>query len=92
MNTYTIGQLPNTATEMGNDDYIPIWQNGATKKIKGKDFMDSFGNTGGLAFVGTEAEYEVAKLIPEGEEGFIPSGTLVCLTDKDTNLMGEEVE
>ena len=84
MNTYTIGQLPNTATELGNDDYIPIWQNGATKKIKGKDFMDSF--------VGTTAEYNVAKLIPEGQDGFIPSGTLVCLTDKDTYLKGEEVE
>jgi hypothetical protein len=89
METYTIGQLPNTATELGNDDYIPIWQNGATKKIKGKDFMDSFGSAGGLAFIGTRAEYEVAKLIPEGQTGFIPSGTLVCITDENTHLKGE---
>lgn len=92
MNTYTIGQLPNTATELDENDYIPIWQNDATKKITAKNFFKSNTSAGGLAFVGTTAEYNVAKLIPEGQDGFIPSGTLVCLTDKDTYLKGEEVE
>lgn len=45
---------------------------------------------GGVAFVGTRAEYEQAKLIPEGQTGHIPSGTLVCITDENTYLMGEQ--
>lgn len=89
METYTIGQLPNTATELDNDDYIPIWQGGQTKKITGLNFQKSLQSAGGLAFVGTRAEYETAKLIPEGQEGFIPSGTLVCITDENNYLMGE---
>lgn len=47
------------------------------------------GASGGLAFVGTRAEYEVAKLIPEGQVGHIPNGTLVCITDENTYLEGE---
>lgn len=35
----------------------------------------------GLAFIGTTAAYNVAKLIPEGNSGFIPSGAAVILTD-----------
>ena len=90
METRTINQLTNTATELENDDLIPIWQNGQTKKISGNDFFKNRSSAGGLAFVGTRAEYEVAKLIPEGQTGYIPSGTLVCITDEDTYLMGEE--
>ena len=37
MTTYTIGQLPNTATEINKEAYIAIWQNGATKKINFQD-------------------------------------------------------
>lgn len=90
METRTIGQITSTATELENDDLIPIWQNGQTKKISGTDFFKNRSSAGGLAFVGTRAEYEVAKLIPEGQTGYIPSGTLVCITDEDTYLMGEE--
>lgn len=37
----------------------------------------------GLAFIGTTAAYNVAKLIPEGQTGFIPSGSAIVLTDVD---------
>ena len=90
METRTINQLTNTATELENQDLIPIWQDGKTKKISGSDFFKNHSSAGGLAFVGTRAEYEVAKLIPEGQTGYIPSGTLVCITDEDTYLKGEE--
>lgn len=90
--TYTIGQLPRTATELGNDDFVAIWQDGQTKKITGRNFLKNQSNTGGLAFVGTRAEYEVAKLIPEGSTGFIPSGSLVKITDENSYVMGEENE
>jgi len=90
METRTIEQLATTATELENDDLIPIWQNGQTKKISGTNFFKNRSSAGGLAFVGTRAEYEVAKLIPEGQTGYIPSGTLVCITDENTYLMGEE--
>lgn len=90
METRTINQLTNTATELESEDLIPIWQNGQTKKISGSDFFKNHSSAGGLAFVGTRAEYEVAKLIAEGQTGYIPSGTLVCITDENTYLMGEE--
>ena len=90
METRTINQLTNTATELENDDLIPIWQNGQTKKISGTNFFKNRSSAGGLAFVGTRAEYEVAKLISEGQTGYIPSGTLVCITDETTYLKGEE--
>lgn len=90
METRTINQLTNTATELENEDLIPIWQDGKTKKISGNDFFKNRSSAGGLAFVGTRAEYEVAKLIPEGQTGHIPSGTLVCITDENTYLKGEE--
>lgn len=92
METRTIEQLVTTATELENDDLIPIWQNGQTKKISGINFFKNRSSAGGLAFVGTRAQYETAKLIPEGQTGYIPSGTLVCITDEDTYLMGEENE
>ena len=88
METYTINQLPNTATEIFENDYLPIWQENATKKIKAKDLLNAQ-SAGGLAFVGTRAEYEVAKLIPEGNTGYIPSGTLVCITDEDYFIYGD---
>ena len=90
METRTINQLTNTATELENQDLIPIWQDGKTKKISGSDFFKNHSSAGGLAFVGTRAEYEVAKLIPEGQTGYIPSGTLVCITDENTYVEGEE--
>lgn len=90
METRTINQLTNIATELESEDLIPIWQDGKTKKISASDFFKNRSSAGGLAFVGTRAEYEVAKLIPEGQTGYIPSGTLVCITDENTYLMGEE--
>ena len=88
--TYTIDQLPNTATEVSGDDYFIISQDGATKKITARDFLGAQ-SAGGLAFVGTRAEYETAKLIPEGSTGYIPSGTLVCITDEDSYTFGKPI-
>lgn len=88
--TQTIQQLTNEATTLENGDLIPIYQSGATKKISARNFFKNHSNAGGLAFVGTRAEYEQAKLIPEGQTGHIPSGTLVCITDENTYLMGEQ--
>ena len=48
------------------------------------------GSGAGVAFVGTRAGYETAKLIPEGEEGYIPSGALVIITDENAYIEGEE--
>ena len=44
----------------------------------------------GLAFIGTRAEYEVAKMIPEGSEGHIPSRALVILLDETDTVKGLE--
>lgn len=90
METRTINQLTNIATELENEDLIPIWQDGKTKKISGSNFFKNRSSAGGLAFVGTRAQYETARLIPEGQTGHIPSGTLVCITDEDSYLIGEE--
>ena len=44
-----------------------------------------WGNAGsaGVAFEGTRTQYETAKLIPEGDNGYIPSGALVIITDEN---------
>ena len=44
---------------------------------------------GGLSFVGTRAQYEVARLIPEGQDGYIGPNTLVTLTDEDDYIKGD---
>lgn len=54
---------------------------------KGYEWKSNVGG-GGLAFVGTRAEYEVAKLIPEGKDGYIGPQTLVTITDEDDFLEG----
>lgn len=46
----------------------------------------------GLAFIGTRAEYEVAKLIPEGEEGHIPAKSFVLLLDENDNVQGDIIQ
>ena len=89
METRTIEQLATTATELENDDLIPIWQNGQTKKISVTNFFKNRASGGGLAFVGTRAEYEAAKLIPEGQDGYIGPQTLVTITDEDDFITGE---
>ena len=43
----------------------------------------------GLAFIGTRAEYEVAKMIQEGNPGHIPNHSLVILTDETDTVKGE---
>ena len=43
----------------------------------------------GLAFIGTRAEYEVAKMTPEGNEGHIPSRALVILLDENDTVKGD---
>lgn len=43
----------------------------------------------GVSFKGTRAQYEVAKLIPMGSEGYIPDGTLIIITDEDDYITGE---
>lgn len=55
---------------------------------KGYEWKSNVGG-GGLAFVGTRAEYEVAKLIPEGQDGYIAPQTLVTITDEDDFITGE---
>src|SRR5574344_70690 len=55
---------------------------------KGYEWKSNVGG-GGLAFVGTRAEYEVAKLIPEGQDGYIGPQTLVTITDEDDYIIGE---
>ena len=41
------------------------------------------GVSAGVAYKGTRAGYETAKLIPAGEEGFIPDSSLVIITDEN---------
>ena len=55
---------------------------------KGYEWKSNVGG-GGLAFVGTRAEYEAAKLIPEGKDGYIGPQTLVTITDEDDFITGE---
>ena len=56
---------------------------------KGYEWKSNVGG-GGLAFVGTRAEYEVAKLIQEGKDGYIGPQTLVTITDEDDFITGVE--
>ena len=55
---------------------------------KGYEWKSNVGG-GGLAFVGTRAEYEVAKLISEGKAGYIAPQTLVTITDEDDIIEGD---
>ena len=61
-----------------------------SKIIDGKISYE-WGSAGsaGLAFIGTRAEYEVAKMIPEGNEGHIPSRALVILLDENDTVKGD---
>ena len=43
----------------------------------------------GLAFIGTRAEYEVAKIIQEGNPGHIPAKAMVIITDETDTVKGE---
>jgi hypothetical protein len=48
------------------------------------------GSGSGVSFKGTRAQYNTAKLIPVGEPGHIPSGSLVIITDEDDYIYGED--
>ena len=50
----------------------------------------SWGQGGGVgvAFIGTRAAYNTAKLIPVGTDGHIPAGSMVILTDEDDYVSG----
>lgn len=66
---------------------FPMWDsaNNTTKKAtlqQVKELIAS-GIVAGVSFIGTRAQYEVAKLIPSGQEGYIPSGSLVIITDEN---------
>lgn len=39
-------------------------------------------------FVGTRAEYEAAKLIPKGQDGYIPDKAMIVLTDDEAYING----
>ena len=72
----------------GNGKYIK-----SIRQVNGKieaveDDLSATG--GGVAFKGTRAQYEQAKLIPLGEAGHIPSGSLVIITDENAYVEGEE--
>ena len=60
-------------------------------KITNGKISYEWGSAGsaGLAFIGTRAEYEVAKIIPEGNPGHIPNHSLVILTDETDTVKGE---
>ena len=72
----------------GNGKYIKSIKQEDGKIVAEEDYLSGTG--GGVAFVGTRAEYEVAKLIPLGQTGHIPSGSLVIITDEDSYIEGEE--
>lgn len=63
-----------------------IVTNGA---VTGYDWGSSGGS--GVSFIGTRTAYNTAKLIPEGQDGHIPAGSLVIITDEDELVLGEEV-
>lgn len=71
----------------GNGKYIK-----SISQVDGKIVAveDNLTVTGGVAFEGTRAQYEQAKLIPLGQVGHIPSGSLVIITDEDDYLNSED--
>ena len=72
----------------GNGKYIKSISQVDGKIVAVDDYLSSTG--GGVAFIGTRADYEVAKLIPLGQTGHIPSGALVIITDEDDYLNSED--
>lgn len=70
----------------GNGKYIK-----SISQVNGKIVaVEGFLSGSGVAFVGTRAQYETAKLIPIGETGHIPSGALVIITDETDYLNSED--
>lgn len=86
MANQTINELTQI-TSLQNTTEFPVWDNLAekTKKATLQQMKNSIaeGIVAGVSFIGTRAQYEVAKLIPVGTEGHIPSGSLVIITDEN---------
>lgn len=72
----------------GNGKYIKSISQVNGKIVAVEDDISAVG--GGVAFIGTRAQYETAKLIPLGQTGHIPSGTLVIITDETDYLNSED--
>ncbi len=89
----TINDVTNVTTDPSNDDLLLLWSKSRSKttKIKFFDLMKNASSGKGVGFVGTRAGYETAKLIPAGDDGHIPNGALVIITDEDDYIYGEEV-
>ena len=47
------------------------------------------GGGNGVAFIGTRAQYNTARLIPEGQDGFIPPHSKVIITDENDYVTGD---
>ena len=76
-------------SEGGNGKYIKSISQVNGKIVAESDWLSATG--GGVAFIGTRAQYEVAKLIPLGQTGHIPSGSLVIITDENDYLNSEDM-
>ncbi len=74
--------------EGGNGKYIKSISQVDGKIVAESDYLSATG--GGVAFIGTRAQYETAKLIPLGQTGHIPSGALCIITDEDDYLNSED--
>lgn len=72
-------------------DFLPVYCN--TYFATDYDYeWEHLSDTKGIAFIGTEAEYEDAKLIAENEDGYIPSDSSVILTDKNNYVKAADAE
>ena len=80
--TQTIRQLTNEATTLENDDLIPVYQSGVTKKISARNFFKNHSSAGGLAFVGEHNGIFRGKCLngaPESLYPILPIGNTKCL-------------
>lgn len=79
---------------LDSNDSLPIWDNLSleTKRVTIQILKNQIaqGIVAGISFIGTRAEYEVAKLIPVSEEGHIPPKSQVIITDEDDYIMADE--
>lgn len=82
-NTRAVG----VALPAQNNTYLKAQVDSVTGEVS---YAWGAGGGNGVAFIGTRAQYEVAKLIPVGTDGHIPSGSLVVITDEQNYTMGDE--
>lgn len=73
---------------------LPMWDTSSsdTKKLTVEQLKNLIaeGIVAGVSFIGTMAQYNTAKMIPAGQEGYIPSGSLVIITDEDDYILADE--